>query len=340
MMTLFLAAVIWPASLQDPAALAESAAQLASERRFDEAEKLWLRALALNPGFFPAAFNLGFLNYNRQQPVKAEQYLRQAARIRPDDFNTRYVLGLVLTGEGRREAGLREWREAVRINPKHVKLMQVMAVEYSKGHYFREAASIARRALDLSPDDQNAYFIALKACQDAQDIAAVDIARRALAHFPDSARANFEYAFHLQRAGRTGEALPLLKRAMELDPTYEEPHFFYGELMAREEKYEEAAVHLHTALRIRPDYVAASMLLVKSLLALDRVTEAKAELERIVAVQPEHPQPHLLLSQLYFRLGDEDRARQEKDRSMRLRRANPALMEAPQAIPFPESAQR
>jgi hypothetical protein len=46
----------------------------------------------------------------------------------------------------------------------------------------------------------------------------------------------------------------------------------------------------------------------------------------------------LLLSQIYFREGKEDLARRERELSLRLRRENPALLEAPQGRAFAASA--
>ncbi len=337
-LALMLAALMTQAAPGDPAALSDAATQMSMQKRYAEAEKLWQRALAADEKYFPAAFNLGFMFYSRSMFDKAEPYLRTAARLQPNDFNSRYLLGSALVNHGQREAALREWREAVRINPKHVKLLEVMAVEYGKGHYFREAVEAARNALALSEFDLNAYLVAVKACQDALDPAATEIAKRAAEMFPKSARANFEYGFQLQRAGRPEQAMPYIKKAMELDPSYEEPYFFYGEQLARNDQHEAAVVNLREALKIRSDYVPAAMLLAKSLMSLGRYDEARQELERCIDVSPNHPQPHLVLSQIYFRLGEEEKARQEKEVSLRLRRANPGLMEAPQAIPFPAQA--
>lgn len=322
----------------EPGALSEKAAGLAKQQRYEEAAALWQRALKLQPDYFPALFNLGYMEVTRSRFQQAEPFLARAARVKPDDFNTRYLLGSVLVNLGRSEDGLRQWRTALQIQPRNIRLMQVMAVEYSKGRYFAESAALARRAVVLDPGNQNAYFIALKACQDAQDAAATEIARRAVEKFSDSARANFEYAFHLQRTGRAAEAIPHLKKAMAADPSYEEPFFFYGDLLLKEERYQEAITYLRQALKNRPDYVVAAVALAKALMSLEHYPEALKELEQALALQPKHPHPHLLLSQIYFRMGDEQRAREEKETSLRLRRADPTIMESPQGRPFPAEA--
>src|SRR5206468_7007004 len=158
---------------------------------------------------------------------EAEPLLARAASAMPKDFNSWYVLGLARQRLEKREAALRAWRSALQIQPKNVKLMQVMVVEFSQGRYYLEAAGLASRALELKSDDANLYFLAIKAYQDARDYGkALEVARRALERFPQSARANFEVAFHLQKLGQVPQSLDYLKKAMAADPDYEEPFFY------------------------------------------------------------------------------------------------------------------
>jgi tetratricopeptide (TPR) repeat protein len=321
-------ALLLAAAQADPGALADTAKNLALEKRYDEAAALWQQALKTAPDHWPSLFNLAYMYFSLSDFARAEPLLARAANVRPADFNTHYLLGSTLVRLGKREQGLREWRTALELQPGNVRLMQIMAVEYGNGAYFKEACDIARRALG----DLNAYLVAIKACEDARDPAALELARDAATKFPDSARANFEYGFQLQRHGRTEDSLPYLRKAMAADPAYEEPFFFYGDLLLKEGKYADAIGYLQAALKNRPDYVAACVSLGKALLGLEKLADAASQLERC---DPKHPQPHLLLSQVYFRLGDEARARREKEISLRLRRENPTAMEATQIRPFP-----
>ena len=80
----------------DPDALSDQALQLARQKEFTKAEQLWQKALAASPRHFASLFNLGFLNFSRQRFPQAESYLRRAAQVKPDDFNTHYLLGATL----------------------------------------------------------------------------------------------------------------------------------------------------------------------------------------------------------------------------------------------------
>lgn len=336
--SILLLGVLFPltAGQRDPETLSSQGERMAAEKRFPEAEKLWRAAIQIAPDYFPALFNLGYLFYNLQQDGTAEPFLRRAAALAPKDFNTRYVLGSALVRLGRREDGLRQWLAALEIQPSNVRLMQVMSVEFSKGRYFLQSAEMANKALALQAEDSNLYFLAIKANQDAgQTEVAAEIAAGAAARFPESARANFEHAFYLQKTGRMDEAVPLLKRAMAADPGYEEPFALYGEILLRRDLSEEAIPYLRSAIRIRPAYLAARTSLAKAFMNLKKLPEAEAELQEAIRIEPGNPSPHLLLSQIYFRMAKEDAARKEKEISLRLRRDNPASMDVDQGRPFP-----
>lgn len=323
--------------LQTPAELSDRAQEFAKKGNTAEAEKLWERAIEQSPKYFPALFNLGYMNYSLNRFEQACSFLERAAQVSPDDFNTRYLLGAAQSRLENVDAALRAWRKAESLQPKSLRLLQAMIVEYGKGHYYQDAASTAKRALALAPTTPNVYFLAIKAFQDSGDNAgALEVATEAVRRFPDESRAHFEYGFHLQKLGRVDESLKHLQRAMELNPSYEEPRYFYGDLLLKQGKAEESIPHLEAAIKIRNDYLPARLDLARALMSLKRWEDALRLLEETARIDARHPQPHLLLSQLYFRRGDEKRAQREKELSLRLRRGNPELLEVPQSRPFRE----
>jgi tetratricopeptide (TPR) repeat protein len=322
---------------QSAAALSDQALALAQQRRTAEAEKLWRQALAIDPDYFPALFNLGYMKFSGGHQAEGRPWLERAARANPKDYQARYLLGTILIGLDERESGLREWRAALALEPGNLKLMEVMIVEYEKGLYYEEAESLARRALDLNPRDLNLYLLAIHACQNARDLSAgLIIARQAAEAFPDSARAVFEYGFHLQREGRAAEASVYLKKAMQLDPDYEEPFFFYGDELVTENRDAEAIPFLRQAIAKRADYLAPRISLARALMHQDKWDDAIAELQQAARIDPAHPEPHLMLSRIYFRNGDEARAARERELALKLRRANPHALESAPSKPFPQ----
>ena len=249
----------------NPDTLSASATQLAQQGKLDEAAALWQRALIAQPTHFPSLFNLAFLRQSQSRNEEASALLTRAAKANPSDFNTRYLHGAVLIKLDRRDDALREWRAAITIQPANVKLLQIMAVEFGKGYYYRESCEAARRALAVRSDTPAPWLIAIQACDDARDPGVLELTRDAAEKFPANARTNFEYGYQLRRAGLREESVPYLKKAMEADASYEEPYFFYGDSLLLEDRYEEAANHLRAALKIRADYMPACISLRRSL---------------------------------------------------------------------------
>lgn len=329
-MTLLFALVL----AQDAATLTDQAQQLAVQGRTAEAAEMWKQALAKQPAYFPAAFNLGFFHYSRKEMSAAEPYLQTAVKAQPRDFNARFLLGQALAALGRGDDALRQWRVALEVQPAHVRLMGIMVVEYSRGGYFGEAAALAKRAAALKPDDVNLHLLAVKACQDAQDAAGPALALQGAQRFSTSARALFEHAWYLQREGKVRESAEWLRKAMVLDARYEEPFFFYGGMLLDEGKLKEGVALLRQAIELRPDYTAAAVALGRGLMELEQYPEAVAVLEDAARRAPQHPQPPLMLSRVWFRMGEEDKAEAAKELSLRLRRENNGLMEVRQSRAF------
>jgi tetratricopeptide (TPR) repeat protein len=319
---------------QDAAALNDRAQGLAQQGRGEEAAELWRGALKGAPGYFPAAFNLGFYHARRKEFGEAERYLRMAAKADGRDFNTRFLLGQALEAQGKRDEALREWRAGIEIQPAHARLLGIMAVAYLEGGYLREAAKVAKRAAALRPEDLNAHLLAVKACQEAQDAEGPEMARRGAERFAGSARAVFEHAWYLQRAGRNEESGEWLRKAIALDGEYEEPHYFLGGILLEQGRMEEAVGHLRRAVEIRRDYTVAAVALGRALMEMEKPGEAREVLEEAQRMAPRHPQPPLMLARLYYRAGEGERAKAAKELSLRLRRENGALMEARQSREF------
>lgn len=326
-------ALLLPQATAD--SLAEQALSAAQQGDGAGAAKLWQQAIALNPRHYAALFNYGVYLHRSRAEAEAVPLLDRAAAVQPG-YQVHLLRGLNFQKLERREDTIRAWQAALKFQPRNLKLMQVLSVEFSQGRYFHEAAAVLRDALALAPDEENLYLLAIKAYHDAGDDGeAAKLAAQAAQRFPRSARAQFEHGYYLQKRGSTAPALEFLRKAMELDPRYEEPFFFYGDLLVKQSEWEPSLAPLRQALAIRPEYSPARVALARALMNLGKLDEAVAELEQAAKLDPKNAQPWVMLSQIYFRMGQEEKASAAKETSVRLRRENPSVLEAAQARPFP-----
>ena len=120
-----------------------------SEGRADLAEQPLRRVLAEAPGFANAQFLYGIACQMRGDNVTAAEYMRKAAKQRPDDPNILTNLGGALYDSGATEEGFVYLRRATELAPMHASTWYNLGKALKLHWQLDEAADALRRALDL-----------------------------------------------------------------------------------------------------------------------------------------------------------------------------------------------
>ena len=126
-------------------------------------------------------FNLGFMHYSAGRPKEAGGLARQGRRGRPPrDFNAHYLLGVGASAERRPRGGAAGLARGAGDPPRPLQ------ADASHGGRIRQRPlsqrgppSFCAGALDLQPENENLYYLALSAYQQAGDYAGRAEARRA-----------------------------------------------------------------------------------------------------------------------------------------------------------------
>jgi len=167
--------------------------------------------------------------------------------------------------------------------------------DYSRGLY-PQAIDALCKAVDLSPDQPQAYFFLAQAYA-ASPAQTQEVLRR-VARYASSHRANAPAQYYealclwrSRTAPEPGQVDPrqvedLLRSAIALDPSLGEAHFQLGVVLADQNQDQRAA----------------------------------GEFERAVALDPDWAEAHYRLGQLYRRAGEAAKAQAEFDESERLRK--------------------
>ncbi len=155
---------------------------------------------------------------------EAVQVLTNALRLKPDDEDVHYNLGLALTRLGRFDQAIQEYNEALRIFP-----------EYAEAH--NNLGNLLMRTGDITN--------------------AIAHLERAVKVMPDYASAHNNLGTALQKAGRADEALPHFQQAVKLKPDYWEAHFNLGTGALQQGRVSDARSEFETVLRLRPDFAPA-----------------------------------------------------------------------------------
>jgi arylsulfatase A-like enzyme/Flp pilus assembly protein TadD len=235
--------------------------------------------------------------------------LEKAGRANPGSVFVRRHLGNAYRKLGRLPEAEEHLREAVRLSPRNPDALLDLAgflFERSRsGSPVREAESLARRALELSPDLASAHHL-LGAIHNRRGEVRAAIAeyRRALALDPAAATTLGNLAILLEARGETDEALSLYLRAAEADPENPRPLISAAWIHFKRQELQEAARLLRRAAAESPKSPAPLTALAQVLEKAGDRDGAVEAMKEAVAREPGRPAKWQELARLQLRIGD------------------------------------
>ena len=137
-------------------AMINMAMLLNGQGRNDEAEKLFLKTLDLQPDLHETAYSLGLLYVEMDRPEEAAVFLSRAAVGMPDRPRILYNLGLLLQQMGRPGGAEKSFRQAVEREPDNLDFNFALADHYLKRGMLLEARIVVTRMLELDPGNRAA----------------------------------------------------------------------------------------------------------------------------------------------------------------------------------------
>jgi tetratricopeptide (TPR) repeat protein len=118
------------------------------------AEKLYRKAIELNPGYFAAHYNLGNLLRDLKRGDEAVAAFRKAIELEPNYAGAYYNLGNLLRVLKRDDEAEAAYRKAIEINPKYPNpLLGLASIHKKLGHETESGQYAAQARALFEPDD-------------------------------------------------------------------------------------------------------------------------------------------------------------------------------------------
>lgn len=159
---------------------------------FVEAEKIYLQAIALDPGFALAYAHASILNSavsveDRARKARARALAEEALRLAPTLGEAHMALGLCLYwGEKKYDVALKEFEVAAATSPNNAEIYTYIGGIYRRQGRWRESIVTLERALSLDPRNRGIAFMTANNYLFVRDWAAASAGfNRALAIKPD-----------------------------------------------------------------------------------------------------------------------------------------------------------
>lgn len=221
------------------------------QKKDDDAESAFSAALEINPNAFVPNFFLGIIYHRRGELSKTLPLLAKAVKLKPEDPEAHYWLGLNLANSGDHDAAANEIELAIKHGSRNVDSLYQLGKIYSK---------LAQRAVERAvgaPGDGTLYRRLVLAKQ-AQLGGNWPLARR----YYESARQQHAAAKgialelgHISLASSEwASATAAFQAELSLDPYSYRSHFGLAQAYLHMHETKKALVHLQHALDIRPEF--------------------------------------------------------------------------------------
>jgi len=219
---------------------------------------------------------------------------REALRINPDNAAAHSNLGNAFQAKDFPDEAIREYREALRINPDHALAHSNLGVALKAKGLVDEAIRKYREALRINPDDALAYNNLGNAFQ-AKGLLdeAIREYREAIRINPDEALEHYNLGVVLKTKGLVDEAIREYREAIRINQDYAGAHSNLGVELEAKGLVDEAIREYRDAIRINPDYAGAHNNLGIALKKKGLVDEAIREYENFIRCAPPQYAGHL-----------------------------------------------
>ena len=197
------------ASRREPTAfrLIQLGNALMENRQFPRAEEVLRRAVALAPDEPSGFATLGWVLWQQDKGTEARADLERAVALDPDVPEVHNNLASVEWGSGDQPAAVQQFREALRIQPGVAEWRLNFARVLATRNEIPEARFQFETAIRLKPDSAEARVDYGRLLSDHNELAAaIKQLETAVRLQPGLMRAHFELAMALGRSGNTGAA--------------------------------------------------------------------------------------------------------------------------------------
>ena len=257
----------------------------ALQKNVDDAEQLFLRAIALSPDDPHLYFYFAQFRFDQGEYQRAYNLIDKALKLKKEYPDALILKGQMLAIKGEPVAARKTLEEACKIAPNNAEAHFQLGIFFDNRKLNREAVSQFRISVALRPLDPRAY-----------DYLGLNL--EALGEIKEAAR--------IYKKGLVVNKGPLFDYFLDYN---------YGRFLLRERKLQESKVHLDRAVSVAPETRAVYYERAKLNVLLGDYQQARRDAEQ--ASRLEDPsgfvldvQVYYLLANVYSRLGEPELARQ------------------------------
>lgn len=259
-------------STETPASIKNQGNALLKEGQIAEAERMYRKAISLNPSYMPAYYNLGGALRMQRRFEEALTAYETALSLSPNDFEIYMNKGATLIELGRPADALQAFSRAHELMPTAAEALVNMGLACERQHQMEKTNSTGSSSKHGPGEDS------------------LDAAARyyveAIAINPSMAVAHSNLGAVLQAQGKFDAAEESLKRAIELNQDFADAQNNLGNTLQSRGRMEEAVACFQRAIELNPEYADAYYNLGNAYWDLKLPDDAETNYRKALAINP------------------------------------------------------
>ncbi len=291
---------------------------------FSKAEKLYRKAVELDRGIGPR-LELAGLYSTIGKVRRAEEELREALKVRPDDLTVYVLLAGLYVKEGRPEKAEATLKEAIRKASSDSRYI-ALADFYIQNKRPEEAVATLEAGLERVPES---LPILLRLLDLLIGIGEIEKAKtyvdEALKDNPNSPQLLYVRGRIDILEGRFADAIVYLRRAVKEAPRFYLGHYYLGIAHRLKGEIELAVSEMERALEINPAFVPARIELAALRIASREYGLALEEVEKVLDSDPANFQALIIGGDAYLGLKEFKKAEGMFKRALNLQKDSPLV---------------
>lgn len=237
---------------------------------------------------------------------------REAVRLNPADFDSRYKIGRVLYEMKRRGEAVKEWKNLAALKPDYGLAHHWLGVAYREEGKPEDAVIELVEAMKHLRDTSETRLHLGSALEERGDLdGAIEVWEKAAAEYPEFAQIHFRlgFAYLKKDKKKKDRALAAFESAAAAKPDFAEAHHEAAKILAASPKKTDQVIKsFKSAIAADPKFLEARYGLAAVLKKAKKPEEAAAVYRGILEIDPAQSSAHIALGDLSLEKNDTDKA--------------------------------
>lgn len=296
------------------AALINFGVLLKALNRLDEAKASFVKAIKINPKIELGYMNLGNIFFKFNQLDEAETNYKKSIEIKPNYAEAHFNLGIFYDKTDRPDQAELSYNEAIKLKPNYSQAYNNLGNLYRKLKRTNEAEVNYKKLIEINSSSAEAYYNLGNLYNDIEKF------YDAMLNYIKAIKLNpnFDSAYNYlgtvyHKLYKLDDAIINYKKAIELNPNYPEAYYNLAISLYALNKTEQALENYKKALKLKSDYFEVYNNLGTVLQSLGEIDQAEKNYEKAIELKHNYAEAHYNLSNIKTYKNEDNQFNQMKD---------------------------